>query len=287
MDWSSVSTFLPDGGLQPVPVDSTMTGDAQMASGLPQVEAIAREAGSLLRSYFQSTSLKTEAKGYLDVVTQADKECEELVVGRLKTAFPGDAIVGEEGTKTESQSGRCWYIDPLDGTFNFSRGIPFWCVSIGLVDEQGFLEGVVFDPLRDEMFSAVRGKGAWLNGAPIKASTATDPMSATLQLTVNFDREVIETSIRDFNAVARSVMRMRNIGALALELAYVACGRLDAVSQRGSHPWDYAAGILLCTEAGATVTDMDGTEFDLARDDALVASTGELHQALVEMFATG
>jgi len=248
--------------------------------GTEPIEAIAREAGMLLSSYFQSSSLRTAAKGFLDVVTQADTESEALVVSRLRELFPDDAIVGEEGTNAKGGNGRVWYVDPLDGTFNFSRGIPFWCVSIGLVMDGEPSLAVLFDPVRDEMFTAKRGQGAWLDGHPIAASSVSDPMEATVQLTLNYDRERIEVSISDFNAVARGVMRLRNMGALALELAFVACGRLDAVCQRGSHPWDYAAGVLVCTEAGAVVTNTDGSAFDLATDDALAGSTPELHRAL-------
>jgi myo-inositol-1(or 4)-monophosphatase len=247
------------------------------------MESIAREAGAVLIGYFRSSSLQTEEKSYLDVVTQADREVEARVASRLHEAFPEDAIVGEEGTNSSSENGRVWYIDPLDGTFNFSQGLPFWCVSIGLADDHGSLAGVIFDPLHDELFSALRGRGVWLNGEPIRVSGLIDPMAATLQLTLNYDRVRIEESIRDFNAVARSVMRLRNLGALALELSYVACGRLDAVCQRGSHPWDYAAGALICDEAGAVVSDTAGNTFKLDCDDALVAATPQLHAALLEL----
>jgi myo-inositol-1(or 4)-monophosphatase len=240
----------------------------------------AREAGEILTERFLSSDLQTEEKGFLDVVTEADKKSEHHVAERIREAFPDDAVVGEEGTNTESANGYQWFIDPLDGTFNFSRGIPFWCVSIGVVKDAEPELGVILDPMRDELFTAIRGGGAFLNGEPIVTSGVTDLMEATLQLTLNFDRDRIDDSIQDFNAVAHDVMRLRNLGALALELAYVACGRLDAVCQRGSHAWDYAAGVVLCTEAGATVTDILGTPFKLDTDDGLVAATPELHRAL-------
>ena len=141
----------------------------------------------------------------------------------------------------------------------------------------------MLDPTRRELFSAAAGNGARLNGEPIHASDARELLTATLQLTLNYDRNVIDRSIGDFNAVAHDVMRLRNLGALALEMAYLACGRLDAVCQRGSHPWDYAAGVVLCQEAGSVVTDIDGSPFDLDTDDALVAATPELHTALLRL----
>lgn len=245
--------------------------------------AIARQAGDLLLSYFESGDLNTTPKGFLDVVTEADTESERLIVRLLGDSFPDDAVVGEEGTSAEPGRDRVWYVDPLDGTFNFSRHLPFWCVSLGLVDARGPLLGIVFDPLRDEMFTAMRGEQARLNGGLIRPDETEDTMAATIQLTLNYDREIIERSLADLNAVARHVMRLRNMGALALELAYVACGRLDAVMQRGSHPWDYAAGVLIGTEAGAVVTDIDGGPFDLMTDDALVACTAQLHASLLAM----
>src|SRR5579872_5054472 len=169
-----------------------------------EVEQLARDAGDLLLHHFRSAELQTKAKGELDVVTQADTEAERLIATRLGELFPDDAVVGEEGTATDSANGRQWFIDPLDGTYNFSRGLPFWCVSIGLVEHGESEYGIVFDPLHQELFSAERGLGARLNGAPIAASAVRDPMEATVQLTLNYDRSVIEMSIQDFNVVARN-----------------------------------------------------------------------------------
>jgi len=246
---------------------------------------IARRAGELVTSHFRNP--RSHEKAHLDVVTIADTASEKLIADELRMAFPYDGILGEEGSCTESRSGHQWYIDPLDGTFNFSRGLPFWCVSMGLVSHGKRVSGVVFEPLRDEMFSALNGAGAWLNGQPVTASGIADPMAAAVQLSINFHRDVIDHSVADFNAVARNVMRVRNLGALALELAYLAAGRLDAVAQRGSHPWDYAAGALIAEEAGAVVSNLDGSDFDLFTNDALAAATPALHTALCRMINSG
>jgi myo-inositol-1(or 4)-monophosphatase len=248
---------------------------------LREAEAIAREVGRLLLSYFRSPDLETRAKRYLDIVTTADTESERLIADRLDTAFPDDAVVGEEGT--EGSGRRTWFVDPLDGTFNFARGLPFWCVSIGLVQGGEPVVGVVFDALHDELFSARAGAGAFLNGSSIHSSNVSDPMDATLQLATNFDRDVIGRSIADFNAVARDVMRVRNMGALALEIAYVGAGRLDVVAQRGSHPWDYAAAVVIAQAAGATVTELNGDPFDLRTDTTLVAATPTLHGRILSL----
>lgn len=249
--------------------------------------SVAREAGALLLSFFRGSHLETKEKQYLDVVTRADIESERLIAGLLRDAFPRDGIVGEEGGETAIQGTRVWYVDPLDGTFNFAHGLPFWCVSIGFVQDGEPVVGVVLDPLHDELFSARADAGAFLNGSAIHSSNISDPMEATLQLAINFDRDVIGRSIADFNAVARDVMRVRNMGALALEIAYVGAGRLDVVAQRGSHPWDYAAAVLIAREAGATVTELNGDPFNLLTDTALVASTPTLHGRIIDSLAAG
>jgi myo-inositol-1(or 4)-monophosphatase len=271
-----------------------VTQQSQLLEGHPRFHelataiSIAKDAGELLAAHFAHGEPATRAKAYLDVVTAADTEAERLIASRLRASFPQDAIVGEEGTAynpiTEAHpTKRVWYVDPLDGTFNFSRGIPFWCTSIGLVEAGRAVLGVVFDPIRNELFTAVGDAGCHLNGRPIRARRTEDPMEATVQLSINFHRDVIERSIADFNSIARGVMRTRNLGALALELAYVGAGRLDAVAQRGSHAWDYAAGVLIAREAAATISDLSGAEFDLHADNALVACSPQLHAALRHM----
>jgi len=236
-------------------------------------------------SYRNRPDLHTSTKGPLDIVTAADRASEELLVSELEMVCPMDGMVGEEGARRHQNRSRIWFIDPLDGTFNYSRGIPFWCVSLGLVVDGEMKVGVVFEPIRDELFAAERGRGATLNGSPIRAGSPRTLLESTVQINVAFDRATIGRSLGDIDVVGREVMRLRNMGALALELSYLAAGRLDAVIQRGSHPWDYAAGILICQEAGATVTNRDGSPFDLHGDDALVAATPELHAALQALFA--
>ena len=263
--------------------DAVTGQTASFARELEVAQSAAHDATEVLCRYFRNPSLETTAKRYLDVVTQADTESEMLLVSRVNQAFPDDAMVGEEGTNTQSSNGRAWHIDPLDGTYNFSRGLPFWCVSVGLAVNGIPVMGVVFDPLLNEMFTGSLGGGSYVNDQLLHASDVTDPMEATLHLSINYDREVIEQSLRDLNAVARGVMRTRNLGALALEIAYVAAGRLDAVAQRGSHSWDYAAAALIAREASAVVTNLAGKDFDLASDNALVAATPALHSELLRL----
>jgi myo-inositol-1(or 4)-monophosphatase len=242
---------------------------------------IAREAGESLLGYFGSSSLGVRAKAHLDVVTLADTNSERRIVSALKSAFPDDAIIGEEGTNTLPGVARRWYVDPLDGTFNFARTIPYWCVSIALVVEGRSRVGVVFDPLRNDMFSVESGGPVILNDQPSEPSGVTNLIDALVQINIDFHRENIEKSLEDTFAVARQCMRVRNLGALALQLAYIACGRLDGLLQRRANAWDYAAGALLLEESGALISRVDGSQFDLNTGDALAACTPELHRSLL------
>lgn len=248
-------------------------------------EAAARAGAAVLLEYFGRSDLVVHQKSALDPVTVADSESERAIVTALRAAFPHDAIVGEEGSGIEGNRGRVWYVDPLDGTFNFTRSIPFWCVSVGLVDDGQPAAGVVFDPLVDEAFVAWRGGGVWLNQRPVYPSAVEEPMAAVVQMNVDFARETMGRSLHDLHAVAPRVMRVRNLGALALSLVYLASGRLDAVVQRAAHSWDYAGGLVALGESGAIISGLDGEPFDLSQDDALAAATPALHRQLRDMLA--
>jgi myo-inositol-1(or 4)-monophosphatase len=264
-----------------------------LAEDIALATRAARAGATVLLHYFKSAELTSREKAALDVVTVADIESQEAIVSVLRTACPHDAVVAEESSSSVAtipcshqkvpyrhQPGRVWYIDPLDGTFNFTRGLPYWCISIGLVRDGVAEAGVVFDPLRDEMFTGWRGGGAWVNGKAIQASKIIDPRHAAVQITIDYAPDTRARSLHDTSAIAPHVMRVRNLGALALSLAYVAAGRLDAVVQRVAHAWDYAAGILLVQESGAVASNLDGSPFDLFGEDALVAATPELHTRL-------
>ncbi len=266
-----------------------MTEAASSPSGSQRVDpelqfamAVVREAGAILLKHFRRRDLDTRPKLYLDVVTEADLEAERHLVGAIRNRFPQEGVVGEEGTDIDGD-GRVWYVDPLDGTYNYSRGLPYWCVSLGLVDAGVPVLGAIYDPLLNELFTAVRGDGARLNGQTIRPQPVEQAIEATVQVTVNVDRARIDRSIADVNVLAREVMRLRNLGALALELCYLACGRLDVVVQRGSHPWDYAAAALIAQEAGAVTSTPDGRPFVLSSPDMVAAATPSLHDAIVRL----
>src|ERR1700737_5844 len=259
-------------------------------------EGIARQAGAMLRGYFEK-GVATEYKGDVDIVTEADRASEALSVEKLKAAFPGHGIYGEEGTRQGMESEYRWYVDPVDGTTNFAHGFPAFCVILGLEqrpaglapDEDGVMvAGVIYDPLRDEMFSAERGKGAWLNGRPIRVSkTATLQESLTA---TGFPSQKRHTSpnIHFYQQITLRSHGVRRAGSAGLDLAYVACGRLDGFWEFNLNPWDTSAGVLLVEEAGGSVTHFDGGKFTLDSREVL-ATNGlikkEMTHLFTEMFA--
>lgn len=248
----------------------------------PAVE-IACEAGEVVKSYFGSDRLDAAEKGVRDVVTAADFASERLISRRLREAFPNDGIMGEEGANVESSNGRCWYIDPLDGTLNFSRGLPIWCVSLALYQRDQPLVAVIVDPLRDEAFTAATGQGARRNGEPITCSRVKVPSGAVVHLTVDFNDPTWREGLDDLKAVVPRVLRTRNIGAVALALAYLAAGRLDVVLHRFASSWDYAAGALLVHEAGGVVTDLSGSRYSPETRAICAAATPSLHEQILPL----
>lgn len=241
---------------------------------------IATEAGGVVLSYFRPDRMDTRAKGDRDVVTAADTASESLVLRRLRDAFPGDGVVGEEGGAERAAGRRRWYVDPLDGTLNYSRGLPVWCVSLSLFEGDQPVLGVIHDPIRGETFSGKRGSGAWLNGAQIRSSDVTRLEDAFVHLTVDFNEASLHAGLEDIRDLAPRVLRTRNIGSAALALAYVAAGRFDAMVHRYAHPWDYGAGMLLIGEAGGVATEISGKPYTASAEAVLTAATADLHGGL-------
>jgi myo-inositol-1(or 4)-monophosphatase len=236
---------------------------------------IAQETGRILLKHFADTALTIRAKGDRDVVTAADTESEALLLQRLGQEFPGDGVIGEEGTDTSANRRRVWYVDPLDGTLNFSRGVPVWSVSLGLFEGDQAHVGVVHDPIRGETFCAGRGMGAFLNGSPIRTSRLTDPSRAFVHVTVDFNDSSQLAGLDDIQRLAPAVLRTRNLGSAALGLAYVAAGRMDAMLHRQANPWDYGAGALLVTEAGGSVSGMNGQAW-VPTEPSMAAAASEI-----------
>ncbi|MEJ7797439.1 MAG: inositol monophosphatase family protein [Solirubrobacteraceae bacterium] len=215
----------------------------------------ARAAGMLLRERFvaggeQATGSKSSPT---DLVSEADLAAERAIRALLAARRPGDAVLGEEGGETQAGKGLRWIVDPLDGTVNFLFGVPQWCVSVAVHDDQGALAGVVFDPLRDELFAAERGGPATLDGAPVSGSQRSQLESALVATGFAYESSVRCTQAAVVARVLPAVRDIRRMGSAALDLAWTAAGRCDAYYERGVQPWDIAAGSLLCERAGLVV----------------------------------
>ena len=244
----------------------------------------AREAGVLLLERFTAKATGVGSKSTpTDLVSDADRDSEKLIVGHIRTHRADDAIVGEEGAARESESGLTWVIDPLDGTVNFLFGIPIWSVSIAVEDQEGALAGVVFDPNRGEMFSAKRGGGAHLNGDPIEVSRRTDLAHALIGTGFAYDAGARVVQAEIVSRVLPRVRDVRRVGSAALDLASVACGRLDAFYEAPMEWWDRAAGVLLVREAGGIVSDLPAP-LDLST--GVIAGGSHLHDALASLVAS-
>ncbi|HWQ55230.1 MAG TPA: inositol monophosphatase family protein [Bryobacteraceae bacterium] len=243
---------------------------------------IAREAGALLARYFERR-VAVERKGEYDLVTEADRASEALVVERLRTHYPGHAIVAEEGGGIESASEYRWYVDPLDGTTNFAHGYPVFNVTLGLERAGEPIAGVVYDPIRDEMFTAERAGGAYLNNHRIRVSSTRRVAEALLSTGFPNHQRSGNYNIHFYHQLAMATHGVRRSGSAAIDLAYVACGRLDGFWEFGLKPWDLAAGRLIVAEAGGRYTDMDGQPHHIGSAH-LLADNGLIHDELLARF---
>jgi myo-inositol-1(or 4)-monophosphatase len=254
--------------------------------------AIAIEAGVLIRGFFER-GVTTEYKGDVDLVTEADRASEKLITERLAAAFPSHGIYGEEGVRQRIDSEYRWYVDPLDGTTNFAHGFPVFCVSLGLehrppgltAGQDGeLIAGVVYDPTRDELFVTEKGNGAWLNGRRIQVSGTKRLAEALLATGFPSRKRHVSPNIHFYQELTLRSHGVRRAGSAALDLAYTACGRVDAFWEFHLNPWDTAAGALLVEEAGGRITRFDGAPFRLDSSETL-ATNGLLHEELLTQFA--
>ncbi len=255
-----------------------------MAQYLDAALEIAREAGALLND-FLARKIGFELKGDFDLVTEADRNSEKLVVGRLQERFPTHSVVAEEGGGGDGSAPEyVWYVDPLDGTTNFAHGFPVFNVTLALERNGERIAGVVYDPTRDEMFAAERGSGAWLNGQRIHVSRV-ERLEDTLVATGFPSRKRhLNVNVHFYYQLAMLTHGVRRAGSAAIDLAYTACGRLDAFWEFGLNPWDMAAGLLLVEEAGGCVSDMRGQPVSL-RGPHILADNAAVHSAIVDLFA--
>ena len=242
----------------------------------------ARVAGNIImRGYETRHELTLEQKGQNDFVTQIDKDAEQAIIHKIQQSYPDHAFIGEESGTTGENAEFTWIIDPLDGTTNFVKGIPHFCVSIALLYKGRLEQALVFDPLRSELFTAGRGSGAQLNGYRIRATQPKDLAGTVLATAFPFrDRTGFDAYNKAFSKIFAESGDVRRSGSAALDLAYVASGRYDGYYERGVRPWDVAAGELLVREAGALVTDFKGNN-DPLNSGEIVAGSPRVIRGLV------
>ena len=255
-----------------------------MQPTLSDLERLAREAGSILRAGY-SKEHQVNYKGVIDLVTEVDHQSEAFLLGEIKTQFPDHHIVAEESGVTQGDDQHSWFVDPLDGTVNYAHNIPIFCVSLGYASQGTLILGAVYDPMRDEMFMAERGKGAYLNDRPLRVSAVTELQKSLLVTGFPYDAwNTRQDNFANFVHFAKLTQGVRRLGSAALDLCYVAAGRFDGFWEMSLKPWDVAAGGLICEEAGANITNVSGTGDYISPPQSVIASTPGIHaQILTEL----
>ena len=257
--------------------------DLSASAALALATEAAREAGALLLELRRSPATGIRSKSSAtDLVSEADERAERAIVATIRKRRPADALVAEEGSSARGSSGVSWYVDPLDGTINYLYGIPHWSVSICCADTAGPLAGVVFDPLRDELFSAGRGAGARLGDRRLAVTDKGALATALIATGFGYDAAQRTTQGRLLESVLGAVRDVRRAGAASLDLAFVAAGRLDGYFESVDKPWDWMAGAMLVREAGGRVTELDPADPAFPR---IIASGPGIHYDLVTLLA--
>ena len=252
-----------------------------MPPTLSYLENLARQAGAILRAGYAGDH-QVSYKGVIDLVTEVDHQSEAYLLGELKRDFPAHHIFTEESGIIEGNKEDVWYIDPLDGTVNYAHHVPIFSVSIAYASHGTLKLGAVYDPLRDEMFSAERGGGAHLNGKRLQPSSVTELRRSLLVTGFPYDTwDTPQDNFSNFVRLAKLTQGVRRLGSAALDLAYVAAGRLDGFWELSLRPWDVAAGGLICEEAGARVTNITGGEDFLSAPLSILATTPGIHARML------
>jgi myo-inositol-1(or 4)-monophosphatase len=251
------------------------------------VEDIALQAGAAVMQYYGQAHQETTKSNIYDVVTEGDHASEAVIVPALRALFPDYPIISEEGGGggDRASADYAWYVDPVDGTTNYANNIPFFSISIALAARDlNPVVGVVYNPISGELFSAARGCGASLNGTPIHVSQQIALSRSVLSSGFPTQRHTLaDNNIRQWNAMLMEVRDLRRFGSAALELAFVAAGRLEGFWERHIHSWDCLAGLLLVQEAGGRTTDYDGGTSALYTGAAIVATNGLIHERVLDV----
>lgn len=254
---------------------------------LSDLKRLALHAGKILRSGYE-TEHQVNYKGEIDLVTEVDHQSEAYLLGNIRKNFPGHQIVSEEAGLVAGNAHEQWLIDPLDGTVNYAHGIPVFCVSIAYAHNGKVELGVVYEPMRDELFSAELGKGAWCNGKPLKCSRVEELQKSLLVTGFPYDMWTTpKNNMAFFEKFSKLTQGVRRLGSAALDLCYVGAGRLEGYWELKLNPWDLAAGMLIAREAGAKVTSLQGSPDLLSPPCSVLASPPVLHGKMMEILAEG
>ena len=240
----------------------------------------AQAGGAILMKYYGKVK-SIEYKGDIDLVTEADQASELKIVSIIKDAYPHHRILAEESGDSGNASSYTWVVDPLDGTTNYAHGYPCFCVSIAVEYEKEIMYGIIYDPVREELFTAEKGSGAYLNGAPIQVSSTQELNNSLLCTGFPYDvRKDMESNIGLFRSFLMHAQAVRRDGSAALDLCYTAAGRFDGFWEQKLHPWDVAAGSLILREAGGQLSQYRGEPFSIYIPE-IIASNGLLHQQML------
>ena len=257
-----------------------------MQPTLEYLERLARHAGEIQRAGYNKEH-QVGYKGVIDLVTEIDHACEAYLLGEVQRDFAGHHILAEESGVIEGNAEHIWYIDPLDGTVNYAHHVPIFCVSIGYAQAGDLHLAAVYDPMRDEMFSAERGRGAFLNGVRLQVSATTELQKSLLVTGFPYDTWNTEKdNFANFVKFGKLTQGVRRLGSAALDLCYVSAGRFDGFWELSLKPWDVAAGGLICEEAGAKVTNIVGEPDFISAPQSILATAPGIHaQMLAELRA--
>jgi myo-inositol-1(or 4)-monophosphatase len=258
-----------------------------MEPKLSDIVEMAREAGDILRQGY-GTNLRVERKGTIDLVTEIDYRSESFLLEAIHEKFPEHKVLTEESDGLQGGDGHIWYLDPLDGTINYAHGIPIFSVSIAYARENQLVLGVVYDPMRDECFSAERGNGAWLNGRPLGVSAVSELEHSLLVTGFYYDTWTNpDNNLDHFVNFTLKTQGVRRLGSAAIDLCYVAAGRFEGYWELRLNAWDIAAGALIAQEAGALVTDIHGQDNLLTKPYSIVAAAPNVHPKMLEVLQNG
>ncbi len=246
---------------------------------------MARSAGKILHDGYEQDH-DVEFKGVIDLVTEIDRQSEAYLLAEIARLWPESRVFAEESGESGRDGGLTWYIDPLDGTVNYAHGVPVFCVSIACAWDGQVRLGAVYDPMRDELFAAERGRGAWLNGRPINVSSAAELQKSLLVTGFPYDTwTTLDNNLKHFGRLARMTQGVRRLGSAALDLCYTAAGRFDGFWELSLRAWDVAAGALIAEEAGGRVTTVNGEADYMTPPHSILVAGPALYDKMLEVLS--